>query len=144
MINIGLERDINLKSKKIAAIIQVQLPCNIAKNDSVIGPTFGQYGIKGIDFCKKYNEYTVSQKYPDGLIIKTMVIIYKDRSFDFLLKTPPIFFLFSKIVNLENIINVRDLYKVLKIKKKDVYLLSFKQSYKNLLQNLKTYKYEIQ
>jgi large subunit ribosomal protein L11 len=119
------------------------LPCNEAKNDAILGQTFGQYGIKAIDFCKKFNEFTLSKNSTSGLLVKVIVTVYKDRSYDFYLKTPPQFFLFLKVYN-DNYISVRDLYKILLIKRLDVFYLSLFTMYKNMLHTLiETYKYEI-
>jgi large subunit ribosomal protein L11 len=131
------------KKKQIVSIFQLQLPCNVAKSDAVLGPTFGQYGVKAMEFCKKFNEYTTSNNYITGLVVKIIVTIYKDRSFDFLLKTPPLFFLFSQLSE-DNLISIRDLYKVILIKKLDIFYLSLPIMYKNIAHTLiKNYKYEI-
>jgi len=134
------------KKNKITAIFQMHMACKQAKNDSLIGPTFGQYGIKGIDFCKKFNEVTDKINIQEGTLLKTIVCIYEDRSFLFTLKTPPLFYLLTvaESEKIQNLLSIRDLYKIIKIKKQDVYYLNELTMFRNLSHTLNTFNYEVQ
>lgn len=122
--------------------MQFHLPAKEAKNDSTLGPALGQYGVKGIDLCKRFNDQCISFNYKDGLILKVIVNIKKDRSFFFVIFTPPIFFLFEKISN-NLFLNLRDIYKIALIKSLDLKFFSVRLIYKNLLHTLKRSKYFI-
>lgn len=132
-----------MAKNKLITILNFRLPALEAKNDSIVGPTFGQYGIKGMDFCKKFNEYTAQFDFVSGFIFKVLVYIYKDRSFSFLLRTPPLFFLFYLVSSDLNVINIRDIYKITLIKSLEVKHVSLPILYKNILFSLKTYKYTV-
>lgn len=129
--------------KKLITILNFRLPVMEAKNDSVVGPTFGQYGIKGMDFCKKFNEFTNQLNLLSGLILKVLVTIFKDRTFSFTLKTPPLYFLLFIASSTENVIFLRDLYKIAFLKAQNLGHLPLYIVYKNILNSLKKYKYSL-
>ena len=74
-------------AKKIRTVIRLQLPAGQASPAPPVGPILGQYGANIMAFCKEYNERTASQA---GSIVPAEVTIYEDRSFTFVLKTPPV------------------------------------------------------
>lgn len=73
-------------AKEVTAIVKLQLPSGQATPAPPVGPALGQYGINIGDFVKKFNDRTRTQ---DGIIVTAVVTVYKDRSFDFIIKTPP-------------------------------------------------------
>src|SRR3990170_7296603 len=73
-------------AKKVKAIIKLQIPAGKANPAPPVGPALGQHGINIMGFCKDYNEKTASQA---GTIVPAEITIFEDRSFTFVLKTPP-------------------------------------------------------
>jgi large subunit ribosomal protein L11 len=74
------------RRKKIAAIVKVQLNAGQATPAPPVGTALGPHGVNIMDFCKRYNAETESQR---GSIIPVEITIYEDRTFDFVTKTPP-------------------------------------------------------
>jgi large subunit ribosomal protein L11 len=74
-------------AKKVKTVIKLQLPAGGASPAPPVGPILGQYGCNIMGFCKEYNEKTASQA---GSIIPAEITIFEDRSFSFVLKTPPV------------------------------------------------------
>jgi large subunit ribosomal protein L11 len=85
-------------AKKIQTIIKLQIPAGAANPAPPVGPALGQAGINIMDFCKQFNAKTQEQR---GLIIPAVISVYKDRSFTFILKTPPAAVLLKKALKLE-------------------------------------------
>lgn len=83
--------------KDILAAIKLQIPAGQASPVPPVGPALGQYGVNIMDFCKQFNEATKDQA---GLIIPVIISIYKDKSFSFILKTPPASVLLKKAAGL--------------------------------------------
>ena len=75
------------RRKKIAAIVKVQLNAGVATPAPPVGTALGPHGLNIMDFCKQFNAKT--SKEPDGMIIPVLVTVYSDRTFTFILKTPP-------------------------------------------------------
>lgn len=86
-------------AKKINAIVKLQLPAGKATPGPPVGSSLGPHGINIAGFTKEFNEKTASQA---GLIIPVVITIYQDRSFDFVLKTPPAAVLIKKAIGLES------------------------------------------
>jgi large subunit ribosomal protein L11 len=74
-------------AKKVTATIKLQLPAAKATPAPPVGTALGPQGVNIMDFCKQFNART--SKEPDGMIIPVLVTIYSDRTFTFILKTPP-------------------------------------------------------
>ena len=74
--------------KKVQAIVKLQIPAGKANPSPPVGPALGQHGVNIMEFCKGFNAQTGGQ---DGLILPVVVTIYQDRSFTFIVKTPPAF-----------------------------------------------------
>ncbi len=72
--------------KKVQAIVKLQIPAGKANPAPPVGPALGQHGVNIMEFCKGFNAQTASQ---EGLILPAVVTIYQDRSFSFVVKTPP-------------------------------------------------------
>jgi large subunit ribosomal protein L11 len=74
------------KKKEVLTVIKLQIPAGKATPAPPIGPALGQHGISIMDFCKAYNDAT---KDKGNTVIPVEISVYKDRSFTFILKTPP-------------------------------------------------------
>lgn len=85
-------------AKKITAVVKLQLPAGKATPAPPVGSTLGPYGINLPGFTKEFNAKTANQP---GLVIPVVVTIYQDRSFTFILKTPPTPVLIKKALGLE-------------------------------------------
>lgn len=72
--------------KKITALIKLALPAGKATPAPPVGPALGQHGVNIAAFCKEYNARTIEKT---GLIIPVEISVYEDRSYTFILKTPP-------------------------------------------------------
>ena len=75
-----------MAKKKLAAIVKIQIPAGKASPAPPVGTALGPHGVAIMDFVKQYNAATESQT---GTIIPVEIRVYEDRSFDFVLKTPP-------------------------------------------------------
>ena len=85
-------------AKKIRAIIKLQIPAGQATPAPPVGPALGQHGVNIMGFVKDYNAKTASQA---GTIIPAEVTVYEDRSFTFIIKTPPASELLRQAAGLE-------------------------------------------
>ena len=85
--------------RKINAIVKLQLPAGKATPGPPVGSSLGPHGINIAAFTKDFNDRTVKQA---GLIIPVVITIYQDRSFDFVLKTPPAAVLVKKALGIES------------------------------------------
>jgi len=85
-------------AKKIKATVKLNIPAGQATPAPPVGPALGQHGVAIMNFCKAYNEIT---KDLEGQIIPAVVTIYEDRSFDFVIKTPPTAELLKKAAGIE-------------------------------------------
>ena len=86
-------------AKKVTGMIKLQLPAGKATPAPPVGPALGQHGVKIMGFCKEFNAKTANQA---GLIIPVVITVYQDRSFSFILKTPPAAVLIKKELGLES------------------------------------------
>jgi large subunit ribosomal protein L11 len=73
-------------AKKVQAMVKLQIPAGKANPAPPVGPALGQHGVNIMEFCKGFNAQTGAQ---EGLILPVVVTIYADRSFTFIVKTPP-------------------------------------------------------
>ena len=80
-------------AKKVTGMIKLQLPAGKATPAPPVGPALGQHGVNIMGFCKEFNAKTANQA---GLIIPVVITVYQDRSFSFILKTPPAAVLIKK------------------------------------------------
>ena len=84
-------------AKKIKTIIKLQVPGGQANPAPPIGPALGQHGLNIMDFCKRFNEKTKDKQ---GLILPAVISVFEDRSFTFILKSPPAAVLLKKAAGL--------------------------------------------
>jgi large subunit ribosomal protein L11 len=74
------------KKKKVLAVVKIQIPAGQATPAPPVGTALGPHGVAIMDFCKAYNAQTEQQR---GTIVPVEITVYEDRSFTFVLKTPP-------------------------------------------------------
>ena len=84
--------------KKIGAVVKLQLPAGKATPGPPVGSSLGPHGINIAVFTKEFNDRTAAQA---GLVIPVVITIYQDRSFSFVLKTPPAAVLIKKAIGLD-------------------------------------------
>ncbi len=104
-------------AKKVMAMVKLQVNAGKATPAPPIGPALGQHGVNIMGFCKEFNERTAKQV---GLIIPVVITVYQDRSFSFILKTPPASVLIKKAVGIESGSAVPQKTKVGKISKEKI------------------------
>ena len=85
-------------AKRVRAVVKLQIPAGKANPAPPIGTALGPQGVNIMAFCKEYNERTAGQV---GMIIPAEITIYEDRSFTFILKTPPVTDLLKRAVGIE-------------------------------------------
>lgn len=81
-------------AKKVTAQIKLQVPAQDAKPSPPVGPALGQHGVNIMEFCKAFNAQT--QTYEKGLTLPVVITVYADRSFTFIIKSPPASVLLKK------------------------------------------------
>jgi large subunit ribosomal protein L11 len=116
-------------AKKVVGIIKLQVPAGSANPSPPIGPALGQRGLNIMEFCKAFNAKT--QDFEKGLVIPVVITAYADRSFDFILKTPPVPVLIKKELGLKSgsgtpntkkvgVLSLAQVEKIAKIKTPDL------------------------
>lgn len=73
--------------KKVKAMIKLYCPAGAANPAPPVGPALGQHGVNIMDFCKRFNEQS---KGKEGLVLPAIITVYEDRSFTFIIKSPPV------------------------------------------------------
>jgi large subunit ribosomal protein L11 len=87
-------------AKKITGYIKLQVPAGEAKPAPPIGPALGQRGVNIMEFCKAFNAQTANMD--KGTPLPTIITVYADRSFTFVMKQPPATYLIKKAINLKS------------------------------------------
>ena len=85
-------------AKKVVALIKLALPAGKANPAPPVGPALGQHGVNIMAFCKEYNAKTADKA---GLVIPVEISVFEDRSFTFILKTPPASVLIKKAAGID-------------------------------------------
>ena len=99
-------------AKKVVGLVKLPIPAGKATPAPPVGPALGQHGVNIMDFVKQFNERTAKQA---GLIIPALITIYADRSFSFVLKSPPAAVLVKKACGIDSGSKVPNKDKVAKI-----------------------------
>ena len=73
-------------AKEVKSLVKLQIPAGKANPAPPVGPALGQHGVNIMEFCKQFNEKTKTQ---EGSVIPVIITVYNDRSFTFIMKTPP-------------------------------------------------------
>lgn len=124
--------------KKVTGLIKLQIPAGQANPSPPVGPALGQHGVNIMDFCKAFNAKTQSQA---GTILPVIISVYADRSFDFIVKSPPASFLIMKHakikkgsgepnINKVGSLTMNDLEEIAKVKMEDLSAGSLEQAVK--------------
>jgi large subunit ribosomal protein L11 len=113
-------------AKKITGFIKLQLPAGAANPAPPVGPALGAHGVNIMGFCKEFNAKTKDQA---GLILPVVITVYADKSFTFILKSPPASVLLKKACNIASGSKVPNRDKVGKVTRKQ--LLEIAKTKKN-------------
>ena len=105
-------------AKKVQGYVKLQVPAGSANPSPPIGPALGQQGVNIMEFCKQFNAQT--QKLEKGLPIPVIITVYSDRSFTFIMKTPPASVLIRKAIGIEKGSGTPNTSKVGKITRKQL------------------------
>jgi large subunit ribosomal protein L11 len=105
-------------AKKVQGYVKLQVPAGAANPSPPIGPALGQQGVNIMEFCKQFNAQT--QKMEKGLPIPVVITVYSDRSFTFIMKTPPASVLIAKALGIEKGSGAPNTNKVGKITRKQL------------------------
>jgi large subunit ribosomal protein L11 len=95
----GSPQGVFMAKKKITAVIKLQCPAGKATPAPPVGPALGPHGVSAPQFVQQFNDKTKSME--PGLIIPVVITVYQDKSFTFILKTPPAAVLIKKAVGIE-------------------------------------------
>ena len=87
-------------AKKVQAYIKLQVKAGQANPSPPVGPALGQHGVNIMEFCKSFNAQT--QKMEQGMPLPVIITVYNDRSFTFIMKTPPATVLLKKAAGIES------------------------------------------
>ena len=104
-------------AKKVTGMIKLQLPAGKATPAPPVGPALGQHGVNIMGFCKEFNARTADKA---GYIIPVVITVFQDRSFSFILKTPPAAVLIKKAAGIESGSGVPNRTKVAQLTKDQV------------------------
>ena len=105
-------------AKKVQGYVKLQVPAGSANPSPPIGPALGQQGVNIMEFCKQFNAQT--QQVEKGLPIPVVITVYSDRSFTFIMKTPPASVLIRKAIGIEKGSGTPNTSKVGKITRKQL------------------------
>lgn len=86
-------------ARKIDAYIKLQVPAGQANPSPPVGPALGQHGVNIMEFCKQFNAAT--QSMDAGAPVPVTITVYNDRSFSYVMKTPPASYLLKKVAGLQ-------------------------------------------
>jgi large subunit ribosomal protein L11 len=101
-------------AKKITATIKLYCPAGQANPAPPVGPALGQHGVNIMEFCKKFNEMSKSQ---EGLVLPVVISVYEDKTFSFIVKSPPCSVLLKRACGLAKASGVPNKEKVGKVTK---------------------------
>ena len=127
-------------AKEVVAQIKLYVPAGQANPAPPVGPALGQHGVNIMAFCKQFNERT---KGKEGMILPAVISVYKDKSFDFVIKPPPSSVLLKKAANLAKAsgeagktpigkITEKQLEEIVKTKMEDLNTVDFEEAKKSI------------
>ena len=105
-------------ARKVLTLIKLQVPAGAANPAPPVGPALGQHGVNIMEFCKAFNAQT--QQLEKGLPTPVVITVYSDRTFTFVLKTPPASVLIRKAIGIEKGSGTPNTAKVGKITRKQL------------------------
>ena len=126
------------KGKKVTGQIKLQIPAGQANPSPPVGPALGQHGVNIMEFCKAFNAKTQKQA---GTVLPVIIDVYADRSFSFIVKSPPASFLIKKLAKLKKgsgqphldkvgSLTMEQLEEIAKLKMEDLSATSVEQAVK--------------
>ncbi|MFH1202179.1 MAG: 50S ribosomal protein L11 [Candidatus Omnitrophota bacterium] len=118
-------------AKKVVAQIKLHVPAAQANPAPPVGPALGQHGVNIMQFCKSFNEATKGR---DGLILPVVISVHEDKTFDFIIKSPPSSVLLKRAANLAKASGTAGKEKIGTVTKKQVEEIA-KQKVKDLNTN---------
>ncbi len=104
-------------AKEAVALIKLYVPAGQANPAPPVGPALGQHGVNIMMFCKQFNERTKGR---EGLTLPAVITVYKDKSFDFIVKTPPSSILIKRAANLAKASGTAGKEKIATLNRKQV------------------------
>ena len=104
-------------AKKITAQIKLHVPAGQANPAPPVGPALGQHGVNIMQFCKQFNEQTKGR---EGLILPAVITVYQDKTFTFIIKSPPSSILLKRAANLAKASGISGKEIIGKVSKKQV------------------------
>ncbi len=104
-------------AKEVIAQIKLYVPAGQANPAPPVGPALGQHGVNIMGFCKAFNEQTKGR---EGLILPAIITVYKDKSFEFVIKSPPSTVLIKKAANLAKASGTAGKEKIATITRKQI------------------------
>merc|ERR1712159_207334 len=108
-------------SKKITKVIKLQVKAGEANPSPPVGPALGQHGVNIMEFCKSFNEKTrLLKNIPKGTLMPVIINVFQDKSFDFIIKSPPVSILIKNLMNLEKASSTPSTNKVGTLTKKQL------------------------
>jgi large subunit ribosomal protein L11 len=141
-----------MAKKKIVKEIKLQIPGGRANPAPPVGPALGQAGVNIMEFCKAFNAQTSNQ---EGVIIPVVLSVYEDRTFSFVLKTPPAAVLLAKAAGIEKgsgvpnkqkvaTINIDKVREIAKLKLKDLNAYDIESATRQIIGTAKSMGIEIE
>ncbi len=132
-----------IEFKRVLKKLNLIIPAQNAKLGPPVGPVLGQVKIKVKDFCTMFNDATLIFK--PGLPLPVTVFIFKNETFNFIIRTPSISFLLKNVLNVNKIkdLTLLDIYKISLIKKMDSDHLNLKSIFRSILIGAKILKITI-
>ncbi|MDA0999728.1 MAG: 50S ribosomal protein L11 [bacterium] len=117
-----------MAKKEVVGLIKLQIPAGQANPAPPVGPALGQHGVNIMEFCKAFNAQTQGQ---EGMIVPVVLSVYSDRSFTFIMKSPPAAILLKKAAGLAKgsgetgrtgvgSVTRKQIEEIVEIKKKDL------------------------
>lgn len=104
-------------AKVVKAQIKLHVPAGAANPAPPVGPALGQHGVNIMQFCKQFNDQTKGR---DGLILPVVISVYEDRTFSFIIKSPPSSILLKRAANLAKASGTAGKETIGKVTKKQV------------------------
>ncbi len=116
-------------AKKVSAKVELMLPAQQATPAPPVGPALGQHGVNIMEFVKQFN--AASKDFEPGTVVPVVITIYQDRSFSFIMKTPPVSYLLKKAAKVQKgsgdpkrnkvgKVTINQVQEIAKIKMKDM------------------------
>jgi large subunit ribosomal protein L11 len=140
-------------AKKVTAVVELMLPAQQATPAPPVGPALGQHGVNIMEFVKQFN--AASKEFEPGTVVPVVITIYQDRSFTFIMKTPPASYLLKKAAKVQKgsgdpkrqkvgKITVEQLREIAKMKLKDMNTTDLKAAMRTIAGTAKSMGIEIE